>query len=382
VATAQPKASTASKALLNISRGKYRVRCFRYAVADCDDGRPTNERIARLESENAFLRQRLQTGDTPVSGYGAPAPGPSVEQASPQPPCSVDSPMPGPEGSIRKLANIGTRGSHIPVEPPTGDLRSNVSLYHGPTSTAYYETPSPQQRNGQNNDFYATNEWSQNLLFAQTAKQSELTSPKDPLVPRTNHLKGQLEPLNLIAGRLDFDGVDPSIGMELLSIYWSRQVYTAQIIHRPVFMRDMACGGPYFSKLLLNSIFFVVSKHSLRPEVRTDPDDINTAGLIYRERFVELLREKFDKSEITTIQALLIMSNALFSRCDERSLSWLYAGNAFNMIIDLGLHVLPSANNTSAEELEIRKRVVWGAYCKFLTIIGFRLYLLINFTSD
>ncbi|BCR82761.1 uncharacterized protein ACHE_10163S [Aspergillus chevalieri] len=317
---------------------------------DCQQGpaqhkpRPTNERIARLESENAFLRQRLQTGDTPVSGYGAPAPGPSVEQASPQPPCSVDSPMPGPEGSIRKLANIGTRGSHIPVEPPTGDLRSNVSLYHGPTSTAYYETPSPQQRNGQNNDFYATNEWSQNLLFAQTAKQR------------------QLEPLNLIAGRLDFDGVDPSIGMELLSIYWSRQVYTAQIIHRPVFMRDMACGGPYFSKLLLNSIFFVVSKHSLRPEVRTDPDDINTAGLIYRERFVELLREKFDKSEITTIQALLIMSNALFSRCDERSLSWLYAGNAFNMIIDLGLHVLPSANNTSAEELEIRKRVVWGAY--------------------
>jgi len=170
--------------------------------------------------------------------------------------------------------------------------------------------------------------------------------------------------------------------MELLSIYWSRQVYTAQIIHRPVFMRDMACGGPYFSKLLLNSIFFVVSKHCLRPEVRTDPDDINTAGLMYRQRFVELLREKFDKSEITTIQALLIMSNALFSRCDERSLSWLYAGNAFNMIIDLGLHVLPSTNNTSAEQLEVRKRVVWGAYCKFLTIIRFGFYLLTNFTSD
>lgn len=63
------------------------------------------------------------------------------------------------------------RGAHIPVETPAGDLRSNVSLYHGPTSTAYYETPSPQQLNGQSNDFFATEEWYRNLLFAQTARQ-------------------------------------------------------------------------------------------------------------------------------------------------------------------------------------------------------------------
>lgn len=175
---------------------------------------------------------------------------------------------------------------------------------------------------------------------------------------------GQLESLNAAAGRLDFDGVDPEIGMHLLSIYWSRQLYTAQIIYRPAFMRDMACGGPNFSKLLLNAIMFVVSKHSNRLEIRSNPDDITTAGWRFRQRFTELLRYSFDKSEITTLQALLIMSNALFSRCDERSLSWLYAGNSFNMIIDLGLHVMPSTNGMSAEELEIRKRVLWGAYRK------------------
>lgn len=152
--------------------------------------------------------------------------------------------------------------------------------------------------------------------------------------------------------------------MHLLSIYWSRQLYTAQIIYRPAFMRDMACGGPYFSKLLLNAIFFVVSKHCDRPELRSDPNDITTAGWKFRQRFTDLLRDCFDKSEITTLQALLIMSNALFSRCDERSLSWLYAGNAFNMFIDLGLHVLPSVDSIPAEELEIRKRVLWGAYCE------------------
>jgi len=175
---------------------------------------------------------------------------------------------------------------------------------------------------------------------------------------------GQLEPLNFAAGKLDFDEVVPEIGMHLLSIYWSRQLYTAQIIYRPAFMRDMACGGPYFSRLLLNAILFTVSKHSPRPEIRSDPEDITTAGWRFRQRFTELLRDSFDKSDITTLQALLIMSNSLFSRCDERSLSWLYAGNAFNMIIDLGLHILPSSNKMSAEELEIRKRVLWGAYCK------------------
>ena len=160
--------------------------------------------------------------------------------------------------------------------------------------------------------------------------------------------------------------------MHLLSIYWSRQLYTAQIIYRPVFMRDMACAGPYFSKLLLNAIFFTVSKHCPRIEIRFNPEDITTAGWSFRQRFTELLRDNFDKSKVTTIQALLIMSNSLFSRCDERSLSWLYAGNAFNMIIDLGLHVACSRESMSAEELEIRKRVLWGAYCETISLFKFR----------
>ncbi|KAF7548541.1 hypothetical protein G7Z17_g6992 [Cylindrodendrum hubeiense] len=50
-------------------------------------------------------------------------------------------------------------------------------------------------------------------------------------------------------------------------------------------MRDMACNGPYFSKLLLNAIYFGSSKFSPRLEVRKDPDDVRTAGWKYRERF-------------------------------------------------------------------------------------------------
>ncbi|KAJ6079684.1 hypothetical protein N7467_009437 [Penicillium canescens] len=319
---------------------------------DCQVGavhqkpRPTNHRIAELEQENDILRQQctqLRNSNAGPSGRVQSKQASPITLSSP-----ARTPLPisrigGGIGLSRNDSSNETRDASHP-EVPENDHR-NISLYHGPTSTVYDDTsPNYTGQNRPPSDDHSNEEMIRHLLFSQTARQR------------------QLESLNLAAGRLDFDGVDPEIGMHLLSIYWSRQLYTAQIIYRPAFMRDMACEGPYFSKLLLNAIFFVVSKHCDSPELRSDPNDITTAGWKFRQRFTQLLRDCFDKSEITTLQALLIMSNALFSRCDERSLSWLYAGNAFNMFIDLGLHVLPSPDSIPAEELEIRKRVLWGAY--------------------
>ncbi|KAJ5162997.1 Mediator complex subunit Med10 [Penicillium coprophilum] len=298
---------------------------------------------AEKEKENEVLRQKcaqLRGSNTITAGRVQSELENSVASASS--PCTSlsSSRVAGIGLSRNDFSSTSTRDASHPEVPENN--RRNTSLYHGPTSTVYDDTTpdhNEQNRHGQSNE-----EGTRHFLFSQTARQR------------------QLEPLNLAAGKLDFDGTDPGIGMHLLCIYWSRQLYTAQIIYRPAFMRDMACEGPYFSKLLLNAIFFVVSKHCDRPELRSDPNDITTAGWKFRQRFTQLLRDCFDKSEITTLQALLIMSNALFSRCDERSLSWLYAGNAFNMFIDLGLHVLPDVDSIPAEELEIRKRVLWGAY--------------------
>lgn len=167
-------------------------------------------------------------------------------------------------------------------------------------------------------------------------------------------------------GKLDFDGVDPELGMHLLSLHWNRQHHSFLITYRPAFMRDMATNGPYFSKLLLNAIYFGASKFSNRPEVRRDADDVRTAGWIFRMRVKELLGSALDRSEITTIQALLVMTSSLFALGDERSAGWLYAGTAFRMIIDLGMHVdatmLINMRQLSDEDLEIRRRVFWGAF--------------------
>lgn len=97
----------------------------------------------------------------------------------------------------------------------------------------------------------------------------------------------------------------------------------------------MASGGPYFSKLLLNAIFFSVSKFSTRPEVYDDPSDQTTAGKRFLRRVRELLGQALDQSSIPTIQAMLLLSSSLFA-LGQTSAAWLYSGIAFRMIQDLG----------------------------------------------
>ncbi|KAF5866835.1 hypothetical protein ETB97_008639 [Aspergillus alliaceus] len=78
----------------------------------------------------------------------------------------------------------------------------------------------------------------------------------------------QLERFNFKSNTYNFDGVNPELAIHLLSLYWDRQLDVSAVIYRPLFMRDMACSGPYFSKLLLNAIYLTVSKFS--PRLETD----------------------------------------------------------------------------------------------------------------
>lgn len=225
-----------------------------------------------------------------------------------------------------------------------------MSSYHGRTSTLFDENA---DRSAAESRPSMPEEWIEKGLLAEATRQR------------------QLEDLNFRNGTLDFDGVEPELGMHLLSLHWNRQHHSFLITYRPAFMRDMASQGkgPYFSKLLLNAIYFGASKFSPRhEEVRRVANDVRTAGWKFRQRVRELLGEALDKSEITTIQALLVMTNSLFALGDERSAAWVYAGIAFRMIIDLGLHVDTLAlastgtRKVSDEDYEIRRRVFWAAF--------------------
>ena len=245
-------------------------------------------------------------------------------------------------------------GAERPLSVSRIVTTNGMTSYHGRTSTlfdehAHHDRPAVETRPK------IPEQWIENGLVAEATRQR------------------QLEHHHFREGVLDFDGVEPELGMHLLNLHWNRQHHSFLVTYRPAFMRDMACGGPYFSKLLLNAIYFGASKFSSRhEEVRRVANDVRTAGWQFRRRVRQLLGEALDKSEITTIQALLVMTNSLFALGDERSAAWTYAGIAFRMIVDLGLHVdnldLTNTSSLSDEDYEIRRRVFWSAFGEPLPI--------------
>jgi hypothetical protein len=317
--------------------------------------RPTNAALNELLEENRRLREQVSDG-TPDNQTQTEAShnGITPEQTTH-----------GEQGNSLAEQNVGLtaqntslteqqntipadqirRGSDDdPVETPAS---VGSTTYHGPTSTLFNEAASSNRQSRS----YLTKEretWMPRILVAAAAEQR------------------QLESINFRAGKLDFDGVDPELGMHLLNLHWNRQHHSFLITYRPAFMRDMACNGPYFSKILLNAIFYGASKFSPRLDLRKDPNDVRTAGWQFRNRVRDLLGPALDHSEITTIQALLQMSNSLFALGDEQSAAWVYAGTAFRMLVDVGLHVdaamMPTMERLSEEDLEIRRRVYWSAY--------------------
>ncbi|KAI4759287.1 hypothetical protein E4T52_07254 [Aureobasidium sp. EXF-3400] len=303
--------------------------------------RPTNAALNELLEENRRLRERVSgTPDNQVhteASHNGLTPEQTIDLEEQTVAGSAGQTTAIPIEQIR-------RDSNDPVETPAS---VGSTTYHGPTSTLFNEAASSNRQSRS----YLTKEretWMPRILVAAAAEQR------------------QLESITFRAGKLDFDGVDPELGMHLLNLHWNRQHHSFLITYRPAFMRDMACNGPYFSKILLNAIFYGASKFSPRLDLRKDANDVRTAGWQFRNRVRDLLGQALDHSEITTIQALLQMSNSLFALGDEQSAAWVYAGTAFRMLVDVGLHVdaamMPTMQRFSEEDLEIRRRVYWSAY--------------------
>ncbi|TVY32562.1 Nitrogen assimilation transcription factor [Lachnellula subtilissima] len=322
--------------------------------------RPSNSRIITLKEENIRLRKELERLQS-VPNFQEPRIRDEARQV-------VASSTLGPlasrslertssnEKQLTKVSQISDQGhSENASTEINSSLDSHGTQFHGPTS-AMFDGKYPLER--KNVDSIAVVDTSQRAqLLAESARQR------------------QLELINLRSGKLNFDGLDPELGMVLLSVFWNRQHATGSIVYRPCFMRDMASKGPYFSPLLLNTIFFVASKHVAskdgpRLEGSCNSIDNCNSGLLFRRKVDSILHhpetQVLCKSSITTVQALLIMSDALFSWCDERSLSWHYLGIAINMIIDLGIHseksTLMLAKSHSPEEMETHRRLFWAAF--------------------
>ncbi|CAM1503501.1 Fc.00g010920.m01.CDS01 [Cosmosporella sp. VM-42] len=337
--------------------------------------RPSNARLSQLVDENARLRESLRRYNSQWNNRRMPNTDLTLQAVA-----SIDQPLTSnPETLSLNTSGVSENSqsrSQGPLNPSpaTSANRQYVSSveghnahFHGPSSVMFDETPSSEQHSA--DQCFVADAQTKNQLLANTTRQRKSRFPQHIEVPyiqfaNNEMTKGQLEVINLQTGKLDFDDTDSKLGMDLLSGFWNRQHYSGTIVYRPIFMRDMACQGPYFSKLLLNAMLFAASKYG----TNTSADD-NT-GRSYRRKFEEELycsgSDTLLTSKVTTIQALLIVADALFSWCDERSLSWHYMGIAINMIVDLGIHVEASIRRKDgdhlAENLEVQRRLFWAAF--------------------
>lgn len=169
----------------------------------------------------------------------------------------------------------------------------------------------------------------------------------------------------LIASKTEADlGAPPMLVMKLLTFYWTWQYPLHNYIYKPCFIMDMALGGPYYSKFLLHCILALAARH-----LKAEDEDNKNAH--HGETFLEIAKGLLvnelgaPRPSIPTIQGLLILSGRQCA-VGKTSEGWLYAGMAFRMLSDLGLHLdmnhLAKLENFSPTCLEVRKRLCCSAY--------------------
>lgn len=94
----------------------------------------------------------------------------------------------------------------------------------------------------------------------------------------------------------------------LICLYFEWEQPWCQLVDENLFRKSWQNNGRYCSPLLLNCIFALGSRYSDRTELRSSPDDSNTAGQLFLETAEVLLHFDLKSPSITTIQSLGMMA--------------------------------------------------------------------------
>ncbi|KAK5056787.1 hypothetical protein LTR84_012319 [Exophiala bonariae] len=171
-----------------------------------------------------------------------------------------------------------------------------------------------------------------------------------------------------LTANIDFDGIPMNLAMHLLDLHWSRLHLIYLQSYRPAIIDSLINNGPYVSKLLLNAIYLQSSLYSDREGLRLDSQDPRTTGMAFYKRFKTLVAECIDEPTMPTVLGLLICGTCLVPY-GKQSAGWVYCGMAYRMMVDLGYHLnIPKTPQErakfglSATDIEIRRRIYWGAY--------------------
>ncbi|KAL2208545.1 hypothetical protein CC79DRAFT_1320156 [Sarocladium strictum] len=244
-----------------------------------------------------------------------------------------------------------TAGSEMASSPEPEDNGTEMQVYGG-TSLLHDRT---------RRDFWTTGETDDSLKNAARDRliaHAVLTRQKEVILYSSPS----------ITANIDFDGVPANLAMHLLDIHWNRLHLIYHQTYRPAIMDSLMNNGRYVSKLLLNAIYLQSSLYSDRDGLRLDAQDPRTTGMTFYKRFKELVVECIDQPTMPTVLGLLTCGTCLVAY-GKQNAGWVYCGMAYRMMVDLGYHLnIPKTPEEGAKfgltatDIEIRRRVYWGAY--------------------
>ncbi|KAM5386429.1 hypothetical protein ACJZ2D_000392 [Fusarium nematophilum] len=153
----------------------------------------------------------------------------------------------------------------------------------------------------------------------------------------------------------------------LLSLFWRWQNSWQYIVPRESFVLDLYLekSGRFCTPLLLTAILALASRFSPRLELRTDPEDANTAGQIFVDQAKTMLHSEYEAPTTSTVQATALLG-LFWASIDNEGLGFMYIGMASRMAMNLGLQSdctsYASKGLVSEEDVEARNVAFWGIY--------------------
>jgi hypothetical protein len=122
----------------------------------------------------------------------------------------------------------------------------------------------------------------------------------------------------------------------LLDLYWKWQNPWQYLVHQSRFCEAFEKGyyDDYVTPLLLHCVLALSTRYSDREELRTNPNDPNTAGEILGRKARDLLQTEIEHPTTSTVASLAILALREAS-VNKEALGWTYIGKAFPCSGDL-----------------------------------------------
>jgi hypothetical protein len=160
---------------------------------------------------------------------------------------------------------------------------------------------------------------------------------------------------------------DSRLVRHLLALYFCWEYPTFAPFSKEQFLGDFQDGRTrYCSSILVNALLALGCRFSTERSARAHPDDPHSSGAHFFKESLRLLHQEGNRHNLTTIQALGIMSirEASFGRDSE---SRYYAGQSIRLAVEMGLHRI-QGDVVDDDQTAVKSATFWGAFALELCV--------------